>query len=109
MNAADTAAPSSPRLTVLLKGLYPSQIADATARRLEDVLAKHREELASSRLAPTLSERDVLLIACADHVQAAGESPLRTLARFCEQRLSPLIRGGHLLPFIPGPPTIVSR
>ena len=45
--------------------------------------------------------RDAVLIAYPDHVHAAGEPPLATLARFARARLGDAFSTVHLLPFFP--------
>jgi glycosidase len=49
----------------------------------------------------TLTERDSILITYADQVRQPGIAHLKTLARFCDHRLSGVIQGIHILPFFP--------
>ncbi len=98
MTASAIQPASESRWRQLLEALYPPQTAEATLRELQARVARHPVPASSSN---TVSQRDALLIAYADHVQAPGEAPLQTLARFCAQRLSPRISGVHLLPFFP--------
>ena len=46
-------------------------------------------------------EKDTVLIAYGDQVQAPGEAPLQTLAKFCAETVNGLIQTIHLLPFYP--------
>jgi glycosidase len=47
------------------------------------------------------SEKDAVLIAYADMIQAPGEKPLHTLKKFLDSRLEGVFRTVHLLPFFP--------
>ncbi len=47
------------------------------------------------------TEKDVVLIAYADHLRRAGEAPLATLSRFCREHLTGLVSTVHVLPFHP--------
>lgn len=51
--------------------------------------------------ATTWDERDIVLIAYGDMVRQTDEAPLQTLGTFLKQRIGPLIRTVHLLPFFP--------
>lgn len=48
-----------------------------------------------------LSERDSLLISYGDQVQRPNEKPLQTLKRFCDEHLTGIVSGIHILPFYP--------
>ena len=49
----------------------------------------------------TPTERDALLITYGDQVRTDDEPPLRTLARFLEERAAGVVTGVHILPFYP--------
>jgi len=49
----------------------------------------------------TLTERDALLITYGDQLREPNIPPLRTLAEFCEQHLTNVVSGIHILPFYP--------
>ncbi len=87
-----------------LSDLYGSDRAPEIATRLDAVIARHQPTLPT----PTrpgrqvsLSERDSLLITYGDQVTAPAEAPLRTLAQVCDERLTGLVSGVHILPFYP--------
>lgn len=48
-----------------------------------------------------LSERDSILITYGDQVQRPNEKPLQTLKRFCDEHLTSIVSGIHILPFYP--------
>jgi sucrose phosphorylase len=48
-----------------------------------------------------VSQHDAMLITYGDQVRAPHESPLNTLADFCQQHLCGLLNSIHLLPFFP--------
>lgn len=88
------------RMVALLRSLYGETVAQATARAVGELIARHaRSVTITSR--PALSERDVLLITYADQVREPGVAPLQTLATFCRQHLGGMVSGVHLLPFYP--------
>lgn len=61
-----------------------------------------REALRASRTSgPDLDERDVVLIAYADHLRRGGEAPLATLAQWCRAHFRDLVSTVHVLPFHP--------
>jgi sucrose phosphorylase len=85
--------------------LYGEARAADILLRLRSMLDEHRAQ--SGRKTPAgrdslpLSQRDALLITYADQLRKTGESPLQTLAGFCERHLKGCISGVHLLPFYP--------
>jgi membrane protein implicated in regulation of membrane protease activity len=88
----------------LLHRLYGADIADQCAPRIETLLASVRCNATTfSRFnAPApLTQRDALLLTYADQVRASGETPLRTLAEFCDAHLRDTVSGVHILPFYP--------
>ena len=82
-----------------LRALYPDADAAALEARLDASFAPPRPARAAA--AAPWSERDALLITYADTLNAPGERPLRTLARFLEERLADAFSAVHLLPFYP--------
>jgi sucrose phosphorylase len=96
------------KLTPLLDHLtylYGEMAGQAAFDRLIALIDKYRSRLASKRKRMKnggyLTERDAILITYPDQVREPGKAPLNSLAEFCEQRLSGLIRGIHVLPFYP--------
>ena len=86
------------RFVELLSILYDAPVAEATGRAIEDRL---KRASVPSKRPEAWHASDVIFITYADAIQAEGESPLRTLHRFLQQRLSGLIAQVHLLPFFP--------
>lgn len=90
--------------TPYLADLYGAERAPEIAARLEALIAHHRSALptpARPGRQVALDERDALLITYGDQVTAPGEAPLHTLTNVCEQRLTGLVSGVHILPFYP--------
>lgn len=85
--------------------LYGKDRAVGILSRLLIMLDLHRAQnggkTPARRDSLPLSQRDVLLITYADQLRQTGESPLRTLAGFCERHLKDRVSGVHLLPFYP--------
>ncbi len=79
-----------------LRFLYGEQRAEATWQQL----ASRLDQRLRTSIAP-LTGRDNLLITYGDQVNAAPQSPLRTLADFLDQHTAGLITGVHLLPHYP--------
>ena len=50
---------------------------------------------------PCWDQSNVLLITYGDMIRREGEKPLRTLGRFLDDFLAPVVRGVHVLPFFP--------
>lgn len=87
------------RLFEHLAFLYGERLAVHLRERAQNVLAKY-----SARIQPrhnSITERDAVLIAYADQVQAPNTMPLRSLRAFCEQHLKDIVSGIHILPFYP--------
>jgi glycosidase len=86
--------------TTELSILYGSTIASQVEVRLRNLIQHY---LGRIPIPPeiTLTERDSILISYADQVRQPGVPPLKTLARFYEDRLSGVIQGIHILPFFP--------
>lgn len=93
--------PPRARMNELLRSLYGDTVGGQTAAALADLIARHRTPAKFSASSSELSERDVLLITYADQVRADGGAPLQTLASFCEQHLTGVVSGVHILPFYP--------
>ena len=89
------------RWSGLLHSLYGEQVGPDTARKLEELIARHAGRSSPRAAASPLSERDALLITYADQVREPGVAPLRTLTTFCGRRLADVLSGVHLLPFYP--------
>ena len=82
--------------------LYGRERAPEIASRLEAVITAHTGGRSNAEgRTISLSERDALLITYGDQVTAPGETPLRTLAQVCDERLQGLVSGVHILPFYP--------
>lgn len=79
--------------------LYGEDHASRLLDRVQAILSDHR-----ARLSPRdsgLSQRDSLLILYGDQVQEPNEKPLQTLKKFCDQYLTDVVSGIHILPFYP--------
>ncbi len=81
-------------LGVLYSEAEVSKLADRILDRLDGVSVRPARS-------SMWSQSDVVLIAYADVIQKAGESPLTTMRRFLRDRLDGLIAQVHLLPFFP--------
>lgn len=91
-----------PNVRELLIELYGGSAGQVAMTRLQAMLDRHRADLVvhtSQRGA--LSQRDVMLITYGDQVREPNVPPLRTLAEFCDQHLTGVVRGVHILPFYP--------
>lgn len=80
--------------------LYGEAKAQQTYEKTQELLALYRPRLPVPETA-VFSERDSVLIAYGDQVQAPGEAPLQTLAQFFHENLNGRIQTIHLLPFYP--------
>ena len=67
--------------------------------RVEKLIAAYRARIPMR--SGELTERDSILITYGDQIQAPNEKPLRTLSKFCEQYLTDVLSGIHILPFYP--------
>ena len=79
--------------------LYGDDQAAGLLDRVQALLADYR-----ARISPRdggLSQRDSLLILYGDQVQSPNEEPLQTLKKFCDQYLTDIVSGIHILPFYP--------
>jgi sucrose phosphorylase len=79
--------------------LYGEDQASPLLDRVQSILSEHR-----ARIPPRdggLSQRDSILITYGDQVQAPNEKPLQTLKKFCDEYLTGIISGIHILPFYP--------
>ena len=81
-----------------LLSLYGETAGEQAAPGVRELMARHSAAL---KVLPggKLYERDALLIAYPDQVRELDVAPLRTLATFCEQHLTGVVSGIHLLPF----------
>ncbi|RPJ29066.1 MAG: sugar phosphorylase [Chloroflexi bacterium] len=84
-----------------LVALYGQSVGEAAFERLRAILDRHRDPAASQGDENILSERDSILIAYADQLSKPETHPFEALTSFCEQYLSGLVNGIHLLPFFP--------
>ena len=80
--------------------LYGAAAGQETYEKVQQLLAAQRPNLPEPGTA-VFSQRDTVLITYGDQVQAPGETPLQTLAHFCDERLNGRIQTIHLLPFYP--------
>jgi glucosylglycerate phosphorylase len=101
MKPPASCASAHSRISALLGSLYGERVGADTARKLEDLIARHAPRIAAHPKLGPLSERDALLITYADQVSEPDVAPLHTLATFCGRRLADVISGVHLLPFFP--------
>lgn len=79
--------------------LYGEHLSARLLERTQKVIERHRP-----RIKPRdggLSERDSILISYGDQVQRADQKPLQTLKRFCDEHLTGIVNGIHILPFYP--------
>ena len=83
-----------------LKILYDEK-ADETYQKLTELIEnyknKHPQKPGSS--APVFSEKDVMLICYADHVQENGVKPLQTMRKFLNRYAKGIVNRVHFLPF----------
>lgn len=80
--------------------LYGSETAAGAAAQL----AARLERFARDHQVPPvrrLDPRDALLITYGDQFQETGKTPLRCLFEFCDQFLTGVFTGVHILPFFP--------
>jgi sucrose phosphorylase len=83
--------------------LYGDERADGVWARLEAILDGFQlhNPIAAERSAPTLSERDVILITYGDQFQEPGVTALHTLYTLLTKTLGRVVTGVHILPFFP--------
>jgi glycosidase len=86
--------------TTELTTLYGVKTASQVEIRLRNLIQHYHGHIPTPAEI-TLTERDSILITYADQVRQPGEATLKTLARFCDNRLSGVIQGMHILPFFP--------
>lgn len=79
--------------------LYGENISARLLDRTQSILNQYRSRIKSRNR--ELTESDSILITYGDQVQIQGEKPLKTLKRFCDQYLSGVVSGIHILPFYP--------
>jgi glucosylglycerate phosphorylase len=94
------------RIGDILSYLYGKPSGSRAAAKLERLLARRSRRLRPSRSAPgpgspSLSEKDAILIAYADHLSEAGVPALRSLKSFLVKELDSCFSGVHILPFFP--------
>jgi sucrose phosphorylase len=94
--------PSPSTVRSHLVALYGESVGDETFNRLLAILNSYQgPPVLQKGDEPLLSEQDSILITYADQLSEPHAFPLRTLAGFCEQNLSGLVDGIHILPFYP--------
>lgn len=79
--------------------LYGEDQAPQLYDRAQKLMDGYRKQILSR--AGELTERDSILITYGDQVQSPNENPLKTLNIFCEQYLTDVVNGIHILPFYP--------
>ncbi len=92
-----------------LSFLYGEQLADEYLPELERILRvyyayKTPEAIAEEKTfdpADRFTEQDVILITYGDLLRGKEDSPMETLARFCDTYLEGTINTLHILPFFP--------
>lgn len=91
-----------------LSHLYGGGVAPELTKVLLQTVAKRRErkgpatsETSANSAAPTLSEKDVLLITYADTLVDGDKPPLQVLHQFAHSHLADYFSGIHILPFFP--------
>ena len=90
----------SPLYTPQLTILYGAERAAQVASRLQALVERYRGQIPIPT-GSSFSERDIFLITYADQLHASGQTPLVTLAEFCETHLHGVVSGIHILPFYP--------
>jgi glycosidase len=83
-----------------LNALYGMEKANAAYAVLHPRLKNFVKEIDPKPVSP-LNQVDVFVITYGDQFQASGQSPLETLAEFCQNYLMGSISGVHILPFFP--------
>ncbi|NWF63140.1 MAG: sugar phosphorylase, partial [Chloroflexi bacterium] len=87
------------RLLNLLAFLYGESASARMVEQTQHLLNQYRPRIKPRSGA--LTERDAMLITYGDQVQRANEKPLQTLKSFCDQYLTNIVSGVHILPFYP--------
>jgi glucosylglycerate phosphorylase len=86
-------------LSAHLAFLYGADEVPQLIPRVEKLIAENRDRIPAREY--RLTERDSILITYGDQVQVRGEKPLQTLSAFCQQHLTGVVNGIHILPFYP--------
>ncbi|NOH01291.1 MAG: sugar phosphorylase [Chloroflexi bacterium] len=79
--------------------LYGEHAAARPLERIQNLLDGYRARIQLRD--GGLSERDSVLITYGDQVRSPNEKPLQTLKKFCDEYLTGVVSGIHLLPFYP--------
>jgi glucosylglycerate phosphorylase len=90
---------NSSQLFSCIASLYGTSVAGAVSERLSALLQKYGSKLQSS--GKKLDQSDAILITYGDQVQQPNLPPLRALADFCDNHMTNIISGVHILPFYP--------
>lgn len=91
----------SARIADRLRKLYGQEMGTACASRMGSFIAGHGSGAKSPAAGGGWSERDAVLIAYGDHVQAPPEKPLDVLRHVLDRHADGLFSTLHLLPFFP--------
>ena len=81
--------------------LYGKDKAPKLYERAQKLMDGYRARTHGAARDGELTERDSMLITYGDQVQSSNEKPLQTLGNFCEQYLTDVLGGIHILPFYP--------
>lgn len=87
------------RIAEHLNALYGDTVRQAISYRLEKLIDKYRAQIPPRVV--NLTERDAILITYGDQVREPSVPPLESLGEFCDQHLSGVVSGIHILPFYP--------
>ena len=86
-------------LSAHLAFLYGADEVPQLIPRVEKLIAAYRDRIPAQEY--RLTEQDSILITYGDQVQVLDEKPLQSLNAFCNQHLSGIVSGIHILPFYP--------
>ncbi len=82
--------------------LYPEK-ADEVYKKLEKIIAdfKKKNPAKAKDHSPLFTEKDIILICYADHVQEDGVKTFKTMHKFLHKHVKGFINKVHFLPFCP--------
>jgi len=85
-----------------LKELYPKEY-DRTFKKLREIIRDFNKEnfVKAEKNDRLFSERDIMLICYADHVQEGGQKTFKTMHKFLQEFVKGIISRVHFLPFYP--------
>jgi sucrose phosphorylase len=81
--------------------LYGKDNAPQLYERAQKLMGGYRSRTHGAARNGELTERDSILITYGDQIQSPDQNPLQTLNKFCEQYLTNIVSGIHILPFYP--------